>query len=170
MHSTGLVHSGVSWWGVYTVVLRTSIPCSCCKYLLYEHFPERCRGMGAEGRGLCQTTVMATAPVQPNSFFSVSVLCGEKSHWFLFQTLQGPLLSRAQEYPACSISGMKALWQSFTWSPALRFLCLTVWTYHTVQGPKGKCCVFSVRLVLYRKNLNSYKYRGQIGISDLFPA
>lgn len=48
MHSTGLVHSGKSWWGEYAVVLRTSIPCSCCKYLAYEHFHEHCKGMVSE--------------------------------------------------------------------------------------------------------------------------
>lgn len=59
MHNTGLIHSGISWWGVYAVVLRTNIPCSCCKYLAYEHFCEHCQGMVSEGRSLCQTTVMA---------------------------------------------------------------------------------------------------------------
>lgn len=42
MYNTGLIHSGISWWGVYTVVLGTNVPSSCRKYLVYEHFHEHC--------------------------------------------------------------------------------------------------------------------------------
>lgn len=79
MHSRGLVHSGISWWGVYTVVLWTNIPCSCCKYLAYLHFPEHCQGMESEGCDLCQTTVMALPWCSPAASQCVSPLWWEIS-------------------------------------------------------------------------------------------
>lgn len=78
MHNMGLVHSGISWWRVYTVVLMAKIPCSCCKYLAYEHFCEHCKGMVSGGGGLCRTTVMALPWCNPAAS-SLSALSWEIS-------------------------------------------------------------------------------------------